>query len=767
MKRFLRYAFLVFFFLQGKLILNAQGNVTDSLSLLLKTAKSDTAKAYLLQDLGMSVYLTDPDKAMSYWQQNVAFIDGVIGKADSLSFKSLSQTKAYSLGSIAYINQNLGKIDEAIANNNDAYLTMEKLGDKSGMAEILNNIGIIYMNRGDLELSKATYFKCTKLFNEAKNYPGLAMASQNLALIYKNQGNISNAIIFYNLSMRIRDAIKDSVGLGHSYYELAIIYRLQNEPEKAKEYFKRSIEIRKRVSDLEGIGNSMNELGALLLSEKKYAEAKQLFYESISYLNKVNGLGGLSFAYSNLGTLSIELNKPDSALFYFSKALDLRIMNHDEKGRSLSLYLLGKTWLIKNNLQKSEGLGLQSYELANKYGFMETKQKSAELLSQVYEKKKDYAKAFLYHKIFKQFSDSLFNKNTQKKALTQQMSFEFDKKQSIEKVKQEKRDAIAKEELKQQKQQRNYFIVGFILVLLLALFIFRGYRQKQKTNKELDLKNTLIQHQKEIVLEKQKEIVDSINYAQRIQKSLLANETLLSNNLTEHFIFFQPKDIVSGDFYWASNTVSSSPSTSSGQAPVENFILVTADSTGHGVPGAIMSMLNISGLVEAVDGQNLSQPKDILNYTRDKIIKHLSNDLSAEGGKDGMDCSLISFDLANNSLTYSAANNPVWIIRENTLIELKPDKMPVGKHDKDKESFTQHSFETMKGDLIYTLTDGFPDQFGGPKGKKFLYKTLKELLISISHLSMNEQREAIHTTFANWKGDLEQVDDVLIIGIRV
>ncbi|MCD6019098.1 MAG: protein serine/threonine phosphatase [Bacteroidetes bacterium] len=758
-RHIVRRLFLLLVFLFDSFGLKAQSAVTDSLTLLFETAKADTTKAYLLQDLGMSVYLSDPNKAMSYWQQNVAFIDGVIEKADSISFKSLSQTKAYSLGSIAYINQTLGKIDEAIANNNEAYLTMEKLADKSGMAEILNNIGIIYMNRGDLELSKATYIKCTRLFNEAKNYQGLGMASQNLALIYKNQGKIAQAIIFYNLSMRIRDAIKDSVGLGHSYYELAIIYRLQNEPEKAKEYFKRSIEIRRRVSDLEGLGNSLNELGALLLSEKKYNEAKQLFDESIGYLNKINALGGLSFAYSNLGTLSLDLNKPDSAIFYFSKALDLRIQNQDEKGRSLSLYLLGKTWLIKNNLQKSEELGLQSFELANKFGFMETKQKSAELLSTVYERKGDFAKAFQYHKVFKQYSDSLFNKNTQKKALTQQMSFEFDKKQSIEKLEQEKRNAITKEELKQQKQQRNYFIAGFILVILLALFIYRGYRQKQKANLELDAKNILIQHQKEIVLEKQKEIVDSINYAQRIQRALLANETLLSTNLPEHFIFFQPKDIVSGDFYWAAKTVSSSGA--------ENFILCTADSTGHGVPGAIMSMLNISGLVEAVDGQKISEPKDILNYTRDKIIKHLSNDLGSEGGKDGMDCSLISFDLKNRIFTYAAANNPIWVVRDNQLTELKPDKMPVGKHDKDYLSFTQHTFELRPGDCVYTLTDGFPDQFGGLKGKKFLYKTLKELLLSINHMSMHEQQQAIQSAFTNWKGDLEQVDDVLVIGIRV
>lgn len=196
-------------------------------------------------------------------------------------------------------------------------------------------------------------------------------------------------------------------------------------------------------------------------------------------------------------------------------------------------------------------------------------------------------------------------------------------------------------------------------------------------------------------------------------------------------------------------------------------MLVTADSTGHGVPGAIMSMLNISCLNEAIEGQRLTHPKDILNYTRNKIIKHLSNDGSEDGGKDGMDCSLINFDLTNNKLIYSAANNPIWVVRNKELIELKPDKMPVGKHDRDNQSFNEQLFDLQKDDLIYTLTDGMPDQFGGPKGKKFMYKQLKELLIDISQLPMLQQKERLQSEFMNWKSDMEQVDDVLVIGIKI
>ncbi|MDF2449920.1 MAG: hypothetical protein K0R26_2424 [Bacteroidota bacterium] len=301
----------------------------------------------------------------------------------------------------------------------------------------------------------------------------------------------------------------------------------------------------------------------------------------------------------------------------------------------------------------------------------------------------------------------------------------------------------------------------YILLLISAILIFVNLYTRRLKEKNINLENTIALRTKTIVDQKHelehknKEIVDSINYAQRIQRSLLASDQLLNKNLKEYFVFFQPKDIVSGDFYWGAEM-------ESGQ-----FALVTADSTGHGVPGAIMSMLNISCLNEAIEGQKLQYPGDILNYTRAKIIKHLANDGSEAGGKDGMDCSLICFNLKDGVFSYSAANNPIWVVRNGLIIELKADKMPVGKHDRDSLPFQQHDFSLISGDMIYTLTDGMPDQFGGPKGKKFMYKQLKELLVSISNLNMTDQKVRLQKEFDSWKTGMEQVDDVLLIGIRI
>jgi ligand-binding sensor domain-containing protein/serine phosphatase RsbU (regulator of sigma subunit) len=322
--------------------------------------------------------------------------------------------------------------------------------------------------------------------------------------------------------------------------------------------------------------------------------------------------------------------------------------------------------------------------------------------------------------------------------------------------------------------QTWWFRILVILVIGLSIYGIFKWRTKALLERQQELEQQVAERTAEVVLqkneaeaqrhlveEKNKEISDSINYAERIQRSLLANEKMLNTYLSDYFIFFQPKDVVSGDFYWAS--------------PLNNgnLAIVNADSTGHGVPGAIMSMLNMNSLKESVVGKGLCAPHEILNNTR-KIIKDtLANDGSAEGGKDGMDCSIVCFDLANKKIEFAAANNPVWIVRQTSadvepeLIEFKPDKMPVGKHDRDQETFTLQTCDLQPGDIIYTLTDGMPDQFGGPKGKKYMYKQLKELLIAIAKLPMTDQKQRLVDEFNAWKADQEQVDDVCIIGVRV
>ena len=301
-------------------------------------------------------------------------------------------------------------------------------------------------------------------------------------------------------------------------------------------------------------------------------------------------------------------------------------------------------------------------------------------------------------------------------------------------------------------------IGGFIVLALFGIYRWRtaSLRKRQKQLENTVMQRTMeVVEQKQLIEEKHKEITDSINYAERIQRSFLASDDSLQKNLKEHFVLFKPKDVVSGDFYWATKLHDG------------KFALVTADSTGHGVPGAIMSILNITCLEKAIDEMKLLDPGEILNHTRLSIIARLKRDGSLDGGKDGMDASLICFDLVNYSFTYAAANNPVWIVRNQEIIVCEPDSMPVAKHDKQHISFTSKQLKLESGDVVYALTDGYADQFGGPKGKKFMYKKLKQLILSISHHPMKIQQELLNEAFQTWKGNLEQVDDVCIVGIRI
>ena len=270
---------------------------------------------------------------------------------------------------------------------------------------------------------------------------------------------------------------------------------------------------------------------------------------------------------------------------------------------------------------------------------------------------------------------------------------------------------------------------------------------------ELQQQKELVEEQKSLIEEKHKEITDSINYAERIQKSFMASRQLLTSELGSYFLIFQPKDVVSGDFYWAA------------KLPTGEFVFVMADSTGHGVPGAIMSILNISALEKSIETE--TDAGKILTTTRTAIIERLKRDGSEEGGKDGMDASLFILNQTRTRITYACANNCLWVIRKGVLMELECDKMPVGKHDRDHLPFTTFEFEVEKGDMVYGFTDGLPDQFGGPKGKKFKYAQLKQLLLSVAELPIEQQERTIRQALMEWKGSLEQVDDVTLAGIRI
>jgi serine phosphatase RsbU (regulator of sigma subunit) len=482
--------------------------------------------------------------------------------------------------------------------------------------------------------------------------------------------------------------------------------------------------------------------------------------EVLEIERKLGNKRGELLALTNIGNVFESINLYDSALYYYDKVITGSASSYP--------YLYANTLANKSIVLWESGRHQESLDAINTAIKSAESRKERNLMITLHKRLSEYLPEIgrhedaLYHfKTYVDMQDSL-EADTDADALVRlTYKIEYEKKaitDSILKIEEDKvinaQIEVSNATIAQQKQMSWFLIAGIGLVGLFGFFIWQRFKVTSKQKGIIEKQKRIVDEAFEELGEAHKEITDSINYAERIQRSFLAADDLLKENLEDYFVYFKPKEVVSGDFYWA------------GQLTNGNFAIVNADSTGHGVPGAIMSILNASSIEKAVENK-ATHPAEIFNQTRTTIIDRLKKDGSVEGGKDGMDACLIAFNTDKTKMVYVAAQNPIWIIRNGELTEIKPEKMPVGKHDKDHIPFTGGEYDILKGDQIYTLTDGFQDQFGGPKGKKFMMKKMREYVLSISNLPMEEQLQKISDTFTAWKGDVEQIDDVFVIGVRI
>jgi serine phosphatase RsbU (regulator of sigma subunit)/Tfp pilus assembly protein PilF len=677
--------------------LNAQQSKLDSLITILKTDKPDTNKVIHLYKI--------------CWEyKNAGKFDTalIIGNQALVLAKELKYKKgiAQSFHNIASCYYNQGNYTEALQNTNIALKTRIEIGDKKGIGDSYNSKALVYIDLGNFSEAQKNIYKALKIRNEIGDKKGIANCNSIIGLIFQNLEKNTEALEKYSVALKGYKDLNDNWNVAIVNNNIASIYASQGNYTEALKLQIIVLNSHRESGFQRGVALSLYNIADIHTKLGNYSEALNNANAAVKIRSEIGEKNGVANSYLQIGKLYIKLNKLSAAKSYLDKAI-----------------VLSKEINSKSTIR-------------NTYSELET-------LDSI---RGDYKGAYLNHKLFINYRDSLDNIESEKKMIRDQMSYEFEKKEAIAKSEQERKDIIESEEKQKQKIITWSLIVGFVLVLAFAVFIFRSLSTTRK-------QKNIIVSQKHLVEEKHKEITDSINYAERIQRSFLATKEHLTANLNEYFILFKPKDVVSGDFYWSATLNNG------------NFALVTADSTGHGVPGAIMSLLNIGGIEKAIESH--TQAADILNSTRKTIIERLKKDGSPEGGKDGMDASLCVYDFKNKRLTIAAANNPVWIMRGSEVIEIKPDKMPIGKHDRDSISFTQQEIDLQVGDVVYTLTDGFPDQFGGESGKKFMIKKLREFIASIAHLPMQEQKQLLEQTFANWVGNLEQVDDVCLIGVRV
>lgn len=732
---------------------HAQNKTIDSLNALLNSTKEDTTQLRLYFALVTACNVEDN---LKYAEPAIALIDKLLLKSkDEKEKRKLLKSKAKATEFIIFYyrrKQDERKLLEATQKKLDL---CQQIKDSACILYSHLNLAGYYRRQGNLPKALEYFQKGLSACVQLNYREGIARSQAELADMYLDQGDTTHAIELYDKIMLIAREMGNKSLLARAIMQAGGLYNTIGNYTKALDYYDQARRMFEEENDKQGLmeiyKNSCDTYNAKKDYEKALVDCKkaiQLAEELKNPIAVVNFMGRLANIYSNMLDYK-------SAVDCINQAIQYHIEHRDYGGDMLAWLRsrLARIYYKQKDFKKAKQYSDMTLETMKDANDADVDMDLEKLAAKIDSACGNYKEAYAHYQQYILLRDKLNSDEVRKAATKEKFQNDYDKQKAADKAEQDRKDLQANEEKRKQKVIIYSVIAVLVLVLLFSIFIFRSLRVTRKQKEIIEFKEKETQIQKHLIEEKHKEITDSINYAERIQKSFLATQDLLDEHLKDHFVVFQPKDVVSGDFYWA------------GKLNNSQFALAIADSTGHGVPGAIMSLLNITSLEKAIE--NLTAPADILNHTRKTIIDRLKKDGSLEGGKDGMDCILLSFDFKNNKLTYSAANNPVWLVRKNSLIEFAPDKMPVGKHDRDNIPFGQHEVELQKGDVVYAITDGMPDQFGGPLGKKYKYKQLKELLVSIADLPLAEQKTSIYTALSNWKGNLEQVDDITIVGIKI
>ena len=587
----------------------------------------------------------------------------------------------------------------------------------------LGTLGNLYTAQAEYPKALDCFFKSLKIDEELGDDRQKAVHLSNMGIVYDEQREFEKALKCYNDALKLYRARGDSSGVETCYSNIGVVYDDMGDLDKALEYYLIAREIQ------------------LALGEERYSGT----------------IGNIGNIYKNRG-------EPARAMEYYMQAMELDKKTGNQVMVAQHYANIGDACRMMKKYADAEEALMRSMSIAKQLGALDVISKAENFLSLLYAETGQWQKAYDHYKGFISARDSIFNEEKSRDIGRMEGRFESEKQLVMAEKEHEKQLAIEQEKQAQQRMISYTAAGGLCMVGVFAFIISNRLRLTRKQKKiieeqkaKVDEQNRSLEEAKNIIEEKNRDIVDSITYARRLQEAIFPPHKMMQEMLSSSFIFYKPKDIVAGDFYWL-------------EVKGDEVLFAVADCTGHGVPGAMVSVVCSNALNRAVKEFNISDPGKILDKVTDLVIETFEK--SESEVKDGMDISLWSLNRKTLESKWAGANNSLWIARSSTgkekedMIQLHPDKQPVGKHET-RVPFTTHHVQLYKGDTVYLFTDGFADQFGGVKGKKFKCAQLKQLLLSISNKAMDEQRAILQQAFEDWQGNLEQVDDVCIAGVRI
>ncbi len=532
---------------------------------------------------------------------------------------------------------------------------------------------------------------------------GFSKAHNFLAMVHESYGNYETALKHAQKAVESASEISYREGEGDGLSTLALIYSRLCDFGQSLKVLEKSIAIRRELKNEKAVASSLNLIARTYALSGELERAMEYYDQSLELRKKIEDHSGLPWTYLGIASLLEKMKKYSEAIVFYEKGIELNRKQQEKRLELLCMLGIGKASLELNDTENADYYLHKALSIAEQMN-------AKPLLVNVYE-----AIGLYYESIGKP-----------ERALAHlKKSFELEKEVN---------------NLESHNRLKNQQIVF-------------ATEQSRKEAEIFQLRNVELKAAYDEIEEKSNEINASIKYAERIQRAVLPPDDYLKMILPEHFILFLPRDVVSGDYYWATQKE-------------DKLVFTAADCTGHGIPGAFMSMMGVSYLNEIVNRMNDLKANEILNELRINIIRSLHQSGMEGEQKDGMDMGLCVYDKTTGSLQFSGAYNSMYLVSNKILEEVKADRMPISIHDHGKKPFTNHQLQVHKNDVIYLFSDGFPDQFGGPEGKKFKYKELKELLLSVSHEPMAMQKEKLLKVFKEWKGELAQVDDVIIFGLK-